>query len=173
MEIARIVGTAVGRHVCNASRVGSQASGSATPIIHPARASREGGFKINSFSPQTASRPPCGSAHAALWDIELTPVWRVRSSWKQPAQKIRHHVSFHDFDETPRRHAPDGTRAPHALLCSDVLKLGRGAPDYPHPWHLARYRDFSRVLRAGIEIAAMGFGRPRANLPTSSPVARL
>lgn len=126
------------------------------PLIMTARHPREGGSNQLSL-PKRRALLLRFLPHAAYVDIELRSAGAFVAILEAArAKKIRIIVSFHDFNETPRRPRLDEIARTAKSLGADLLKI---ATRTDTPAQLARLRDFFQHERLDMKIAAMGVGR--------------
>ena len=126
------------------------------PLIITARHPREGGSNQLSLQKRRALLLRFLS-HAAYVDIELRSAGAFAAILEAARTKrIRIIVSFHDFNETPRRLRLDEIASTAKSLGADLLKIATRTDTSAQ---LARLRDFFQRERLDMKIAAMGVGR--------------
>jgi 3-dehydroquinate dehydratase-1 len=126
------------------------------PLIITARHPREGGSNQLSVQKRRALLLRF-LPHAAYVDIELRSAGAFAAILEAArAKRIRIIVSFHDFNETPRRPRLDEIARTAKSLGADLLKIATRTDTSAQ---LARLRDFFRRERLDMKITAMGVGR--------------
>ena len=126
------------------------------PLIITARHPREGGANQLSVQKRRALLLRF-LPHAAYVDIELRSAGAFAAILEAArAKRIRIIVSFHDFNETPRRPRLDEIARTAKSLGADLLKIATRTDTSAQ---LARLRDFFRRERLDMKITAMGVGR--------------
>jgi len=126
------------------------------PLIITARHPREGGSNQLSAHKRRALLQRF-LPHAAYVDIELRSAGAFAAILEEArAKSIRTIVSFHDFNETPRRPRLDEIARTARSLGADLLKI---ATRTDTPAQLTRLLDFFLRERLETRIAVMGIGR--------------
>jgi 3-dehydroquinate dehydratase I len=126
------------------------------PLIITARHPREGGSNQLSLQKRRALLLRF-LPHAAYVDIELRTAGAFGAILETArAKRSRIILSFHDFNETPRRPRLDEIARTAKALGADLLKV---ATRTDNTLQLARLRDFFQSARLEMDIAAMGVGR--------------
>jgi 3-dehydroquinate dehydratase I len=126
------------------------------PLIITARHPREGGANHLSARERRALFLRF-LPDAAYVDIELRAAGPLTAILEEArAKNIRTILSFHDFQETPRRARLDEIARAAQSLGADVLKI---ATRTDTPAQLTRLLDFFLRNRPKMKIAAMGIGR--------------